>query len=381
MSAHAKITAEEIAGAVHDVRQMLAVITGRVGLLHRHAQDPLLVKNLDAMELAAAGAEQILSRLLISANGDHEPHESPGDLWRALQQSASLIQPEPETQWQWGGHVQHGGSSRVWTMMADFSEGCLTTIPEKILREVLNNLLLNALGVMPEGGVMQVELESQPDAWKLTLQDSGPGIPQELSERIFEMGYSNSGKDGRGIGLGYCHNLLKSFGGKLELSSNEQPGACFELTLPKSDVAGIDVLENESVRHASGQAPTDFHPHILIVDDELPVREMLGDVFEELGCRSKVARDAPDAERIFSTCTFEMAIIDQSLPGMSGLDLAIRLRKLDPRLVLVLISGWGTEEILDRAHQTDVDLVAVKPITLEKMVQLLNEAGVLYHQR
>ena len=58
MSADAKITAEEIAGAVHDVRQMLSVITGRVGLLSRHAQDPLLKKNLDALQLAAEGAEQ-----------------------------------------------------------------------------------------------------------------------------------------------------------------------------------------------------------------------------------------------------------------------------------------------------------------------------------
>ena len=117
------------------------------------------------------------------------------------------------------------------------------------------------------------------------------------------------------------------------------------------------------------------------MDDEQSVREMLADVFGELGCQIKVARDAPQAEQIFSTNKFEMAVIDQSLPGISGLDLARRLRMKDSHLVSVLISGWGQEEILDLAHQTDVDLVAEKPITLEKIVELLNEAGVLYHQR
>ena len=264
---------------------------------------------------------------------------------------------------------------------ADFSEGCLTTIPEQILREILNNLLLNALHVMPNGGYVQACLKSRKEHWSLSVQDSGPGVPIELVDTIFEPGFSTRTEDGRGVGLAYCRDLLAGFGGKLEYSSSVQPGACFNLHLPKMRIADDFAPPSDNVTANSQQNQPTFRPQILIVDDEQSVREMLGDVFGELGCQIKVARDAPQAEQIFSTNKFEMAVIDQSLPGISGLDLARRLRKQDSHLVLVLISGWGQEEILDLAHQSDVDLVAEKPITLKKIVDLLNEAGVLYHQR
>ncbi len=381
MSAETKISAKDIAGAIHDVRQMLAVITGRVGLLSLGTNDPQLQKNLDAMEMAVAGVEHILARLLVPVCGKNPENELAGDLRRALGQSAALIQPQPGTEWQWISDAGCDSPGRTWSLKADFPEGCLSTVPEPILREILNNLLLNSLVAMPNGGLVQVDLESRQGNWSLTFQDSGCGVPSELAESIFEPGFSSSNEEGRGIGLAYCRDLLTRFGGGLELSRCQLPGACFELYLPKFESSDNNAIFQNKVAADSDPSQLTFRPQILIVDDEQSVREMLEDVFGELGCLSKVARDAPEAERIFSTNTFEMAVIDQSLPGTSGLELAKCLRRQDPYLVLVLISGWGQEEILDRARQTDVDLVAEKPITLGKIVEMLNEAGDLYHQR
>jgi len=94
-----------------------------------------------------------------------------------------------------------------------------------------------------------------------------------------------------------------------------------------------------------------------------------------------VARDAPGAIEIFPTENFELVIVDQTLPGTSGLDLAKNLRQEAPEVILVLISGWGQKEILDRALASSVDLVAEKPITLEKLGDLLKKAGSLFRQR
>lgn len=114
---------------------------------------------------------------------------------------------------------------------------------------------------------------------------------------------------------------------------------------------------------------------MLVVDDEVAVREMMGDVLTELGCTASLARDAKEAMALFAEGDFGMAILDQSLPGLSGLDLADALRRKAPQLVLVLMSGWGQKEILDKAQAGDVDLVAEKPLTVDKIAELLDQAG------
>ncbi len=381
MSADNKITSEEVFGAVHDARQMLAVITGRVGLLSLQANNSPLKKNLAAIELAALGVENILERLQQLAKGNSLDGSTEGDIWDAVRQATDLIQPRPGTDWQWqSGHLSSLPSEK-WLLNAEFIEGCLTSIDQYIIREVISNLLLNSLMVMPEGGVMKVNLKPMKDAWALTFLDSGPGIPLSLSSTVFDAGVSASKQSGKGIGLGYCRNLLEKHGGNLDLISGEHSGACFQMTLPKLDNKKNTVIIETASEVKPSSVVIGFQPQILVVDDELSVREMLQDVFEELGCEVKVARDAPRAEQIFSTSSFKMAIIDQSLPGMNGLDLAKRLRIKDPNMVLVLISGWGQEEILAKALKTDVDLVATKPLTLKRIIELLSTAGALYHQR
>jgi two-component system, cell cycle sensor histidine kinase and response regulator CckA len=189
------------------------------------------------------------------------------------------------------------------------------------------------------------------------------------------VGFSSSGDPNRGIGLSSCWDLLARHGGSLKLANETSPGACFELLLPFTSEKPERPVELDPVQEVL------YQPAVLVVDDDQAVREMLEDVLVELGCRVKVARDAPAATEIFPTESFEMVIIDQTLPGISGLEFAKGLRKQDPNLVLVLISGWGQEEILDKAPGAVIDLVGEKPITLEKIMEVLNQAGALRRER
>lgn len=359
-----KIRERELAAVVHDVRQMLAVITGRAGLLRHHPDHENREASLAAMEAAATQANTILSRLLPEPN---QHSSGPCDIYQTLQQSAALIQPKPGTDWQFG----HG----LWRLEGNISQGCFTTIAPSILLEVLNNLLLNALGVMPDGGVLTVDVQRDGQMWSVRLQDSGPGIAAEHQEKIFELGFSSSGDSNRGIGLSSCRDLLASCGGVLQLDPTIGQGACFELLLPFTE-SKPEILWQQD----PGKADL-YRPTVLVVEDDQAVREMLEDVFATLGCPVKVARDAPAATKIFPTESFEMVIIDQTLPGMSGLEFAEGLRKQHPNLVLVLISGWGQEEILDKALGSVVDLVGEKPITLEKIMEMLDQAGAVSRRR
>lgn len=371
MSAHQKISAEEIASVVHDVRQMLAVITGRAGLLRRRTDDQVMSENLSAMEAAVIQANAILSRLRPELN---EKPAAGCSISLVVSQSTALMTPGPGVPWR--REIKQGQmEAGAWYFTGDISEECFTSVPQPVLLEVLNNLLINALGVIPHGGELSVQMQSVGQFWCLRLQDSGPGIPPGHRNKIFERGFSSSSAAGRGIGLPTCRDLLSRHGGELRLGPEGNGGACFELLLPQTEQHSGKSAEAVPIEAEP------FRPTVLVVDDEQAVREMLQDVLVELGCRVKVARDAPGAAEIFPTESFEMVLIDQTLPGMSGLDFAKGLRKENPDLVLVLISGWGQEEILDKALESVVDLIGEKPITVEKIMEILNEAGVLRRQR
>ncbi len=371
MSGQNKLSENEIAAVVHDVRQMLAVITGRTGLLNRTIDGQVAQDSLSVIASAAEQANATLSRLLDPAKAQNS---GSCDVFQALLQSSRLIQPKPGMAWQ-SGPVPSNKKDGSWHLGVNLERGCFTTIASTILLEVLNNLLRNALDAMPDGGQLTTHMQRVGEYWHLRLQDSGPGIPEDRRDHIFELGFSTSGDEARGIGLSSCRDLLVVHGGNLKLMDSSLGGACFELILP------FTPTKPESPLETTCEQEVHFRPSILVVDDDEGVREMLQDVLVELGCQVKVARDAPDAAEIFPSEPFEMVIIDQTLPGMSGLEFAGELRQQHPQLVLVLISGWGQEEVLDKALGSVVDLVGEKPITVDKIIEMLNQAGVLRNHR
>lgn len=352
----------DLAAAVHDVRQMLAVITGRSGLLLRRTDDPDVRKNLAAVEAAAIQAENILGRLL----GREVSHEG-ANLRRTFLKAAQLVQPGPETAWL-PGPAGFSEQDDHWFLQVNLPEKGETPVPEFILLEVWGNLLHNALAVMPAGGSVSVSLLPDPDLWRVQMRDSGPGIPPGVGDRIFQRGFSQGKTGGQGLGLSHSRQLLAEQGGSLLLVEDDLAGACFELRLPRT---------------AAGDEPTAtpvpaFRPHVMVVDDDRAVREMLTDVLAELGCRADAVRDAPRALEYLSRHSCELVILDQGLPGMDGLELAGRIRREYPQVILLLVSGWGRKEILDKARDGVVDLVAEKPLTVSKLEELLAQAGVVY---
>jgi len=362
-------SSREIAAVVHDVRQMLAVITGRAGLLRHGISDPNIEENLFSIEQAAIQANTILARLAQSSVQDYS---SGCDISRTLELTATLIRPRPDLTWR-RGILPEEISEPLWYLNAPLPGECFTTLAQPVLLEVCSNILLNALAVMPDGGQISASLKRVGDFWKLRIQDSGPGVPAELRNRIFETGFSTSRDEERGIGLSSSRDLMTSNGGNLELLETQTSGACFQLTMPWSSACVAVETAPSGIQ--------DFRHTVLVVDDDRAVREMLHDVLRELGCRVEVARDAPSAAGFFPTTRFDLVIIDQNLPGKSGLEFAKDLRKLDSDLVLVLISGWGQEEILDKAPDAVIDLVGEKPVTVDGLIDILNRAAAIRTRR
>ncbi len=374
MSRDDSIDSIKIKAVLHDVRQMLTVISGRVGILRLHSTDAKLQKNLDAMEVAVTDAGEMLGRLQGEPAIGETAIEKFTDIRRVILQSASLIQPVPGIDWAVDSADSKRNLDTTWSLGLVCPNNCLTSVPATILREVLNNLFLNALGVISAGGDVQVELSQIGEEWRLRFQDSGPGIPAQDHKHIFETGYTTSGDSSRGFGLGNCRALLTPYGARMTLVPDQPGGACFELIFPRQTYSR-DLLEKVEIELPS------FRPKVMVVDDEVTIREMLAEVLLELGCSTEVARDSASAQGIFPSGGFELAMIDQSLPGINGLDLASSIRQQDKSVILVLMSGWGPAIGPGLVGGSVVDFFIEKPITLGDLETLLNQAGELFRQR
>ncbi len=365
------------AGVVHDVNQMLAVILGRAELLLQREGPGSSREDLAAIILATGDAAAMLKRLqrgLPPRQGQGE--QAAVNLREAVRAVSLLIRPEGTGRWTGS---EDDPAERSWVLDLAVPAGLFTSVPGQVVREVLSNLLVNALEVLPDGGRIRIEVAGDQGRVVLTVADDGPGLDKETARRIFEPGFTSSGGEFRGIGLAGSRQLLKCFDGRLDLGPDQGSGAQFLLDLPRIEPASAEAGTELSRDAGQESRPASFP--VLVVDDEPAVRDMLSDVLTELDCRVTAVRDAKSALERFVPGEFGLALVDQSLPGRSGLELAASLREQDPCLAVILVTGWGQEELLASVDPDIVDMTATKPLEWTRIIELLDRGESLNRQR
>ncbi|RKZ20149.1 hypothetical protein DRQ50_00320 [bacterium] len=359
-----------LAGVVHDVNQMLTVIVGRAAFLQGNHTDEELRNGLDSILTAAGDAAVILKRWKSSSPIAGES----GDLRTRVDEALAAILPPGQSSW-YATPVEG-----AWHAVNRIPSGFGAAVPAAEVREVLQNLLLNALAAMPSGGGIEVTGEtvdegSPADRIRLQVADTGPGVDATAREDIFNAGYSTSGSSSRGVGLAACRQLLARHGAHLELAPPESgSGAVFRLDLPGGGTAG----------QALAEARVDDGPlalTILVVDDEPAVRDVFGDVLRSWDCVVDTAADAATARDLFAAGRYQVALVDLGLPGETGLELAQGLRDTDPALAIILTTGLDRERDLTGAVGPAVDFTLVKPLDLDDLRRTLGLAAALTADR
>lgn len=365
------------AGVVHDVNQMLAVIMGRAELLQQRERSDSPREDLEAIILAAGDAAAMLKRLQRGL----PPPQGQGDqaavnLQEAARAVSLLIRPEKTRRW---AKSEEDPGQQSWVFDLAVPADLFTCVPGQVVREVLSNLLVNALEVLPDGGTIRVDAGADQGRVVMTVTDNGPGLDKKTAHRIFEPGFTSRGGEFRGIGLAGSRQLLKCFDGRLDLGPDQGSGAQFQLDLPRIEPTGTVTGTETSPPAGQDSRPASFP--VLVVDDEPAVREMLSDVLTELDCRVTAVRDAKSAIDRFVPGEFGLALVDQTLPGRSGLELAALLREQDPFLAIILITGWGQEQVLASVDPAIVDMTATKPLEWTRIIELLDRGERLNRQR
>jgi len=266
----------------------------------------------------------------------------------------------------------------------DPDAGMILADPTQI-HQIVMNLSTNAFHAMEvKGGTLTIslrkkilsqdDLDTVPDLQpgtflQLSFKDTGEGVLPEIRERIFDPFFTTKevGK-GTGLGLSMVYSIVKSCNGSIVCDSRPGEGTEFRIILPALE--GRAVQENES---------TDLIPngkeHILLIDDEEMLAELGQAMLERLGYHVTTGTNSLDALTTFQNQpdAFDLLITDQTMPGMTGLDLARRVLQIRPEMPIILCTGYSGLISEDKAKALGIKGYAFKPLAKKDIGELIRK--------
>jgi PAS domain S-box-containing protein len=242
-------------------------------------------------------------------------------------------------------------------------ERALVTGDPAQLERIILNLAVNARDAMPDGGTLRIEtaaadqheLDALPQdadtsggCLRITVTDTGLGIPREHIDRVFEPFFTTKPvAEGAGMGLAVVYSIVRSHEGHIAVESEPGEGTKFTIYLPAEDpvISWVEAGRERAMKTGSGT--------IMLVDDEELVRKTATDILDRLGYEVLAFEDAESALKHFweSGAEIDLVILDMIMPGMDGVECFRRLRRVDPLVKVLLSTGYVTEafarDILD----------------------------------
>ena len=252
------------------------------------------------------------------------------------------------------------------------------------VQQVVMNLCTNSAHAMREkGGILDVELSDfraspsggnphgiKPGLYmKLTVRDTGTGIPPDIIGKIFDPFFTTKKTgEGTGLGLSVIDGIIKQHDGYIAVESEPGKGSAFTVYLSK-------VAEAAPTGRAGEDAIPRGHETILFVDDEEALAEMGHDLLEELGYHVTVRTGSKDALGTFSAdpAFYDLVITDQTMPDMTGVELAKEILALRPGMPVILCTGFSHLVDADQARAAGIRGFALKPLTKAEIAKTIRK--------
>ena len=355
--------ARYLANVSHEIRSPLNAIYGYAQLVEQKAD----VRPHDAARVIRRCAEHMTS--LVESLLDISRLEN--GLLRVRSEIIRLPDFLEQIVWMMRPAAEAKGLTLIHEPPARLPE-FVRTDPSR-LRQALINLLGNAIKFTDEGSV-SFRIAYRGQVATLEIEDTGPGIAPEDQQRIFDpyeqvTGSGGHARPGVGLGLPITKAIIEILGGNLELESEPGRGSCFRVTLMLSEPANALAPEAPHRRIVGHEGP---QRSILLVDDDPDQRDFLERFLTACGFEVVALPNGETAVTLCGSRAFDLAVLDISLPGISGWETAARIReKLGQDIVIVMASANAQEFHRPEYHQPTHDHFFVKPYRLDKMAEAI----------
>ncbi len=359
----------EMAGGVaHDFNNMLAAILGRAQLLKLYLErgasdrgtetDSQIAEGLDIIERAASDAAETVRRIQEFTKIRSQEDFVIVNIHEVVRDVVELTRPH------WKDEAESKGIKISITESLGEVSPVLGNPSE--LREVLINLVFNAISAMPEGGEILVETGAEEDVSWISVTDSGIGMGRDIQKRVFDPFFTTKGPQSSGLGLSVSYGIVKRHGGEILIKSREQRGTSFTVRLPsarRKAPAEYERPERKTAPLAS----------ILVVDDEEQIRNNLYEILTLEGHRVALASGGGEGIEIFKKGDFDLVFTDLGMPEVSGWQVAKAVKQINPSTPVVIITGWGTTLERSKIRESGVDLQIAKPFRINQLLEMVSK--------
>ncbi|MBI9089776.1 MAG: PAS domain S-box protein [Desulfobacterium sp.] len=262
---------------------------------------------------------------------------------------------------------------------------CAVWANETAIHQILMNLCSNAADAMKaSGGTLTVALAEERPAKAsmvadkdpghgvtLTVSDTGEGIDAGIRERIFDPFFTTKGTgDGTGMGLSVVHGIVKELNGTITVNSDPGKGSSFKVTLPGLDHGIAD--EKESAPPAM---VTTGKGKILFIDDEEELVSFSRELLEQTGYQVVGTTSSVHARHLFlkDPMAFDLVVTDQTMPNITGFDLAMEFLETCPDIPIVLCTGFSMPDLEKQALAAGIRAFAKKPLGARRLIDLVEQ--------
>jgi len=361
-------------GIAHDFNNILGAILGHVDLIlgeyHDHRN---LVEEMDIIRRAVLRGRDMTSQV-VSVSRENGGEQIPIDINNVINEVLTLIKPKISTRIKLDLDID----KEIPKVLAS---------PGKI-NQILLNLCLNACRAMVQGGTLVIKVEvinadetllaRHPELVpgkyiRMIVSDSGAGIDPEIMEHIFEPFFTTQrGKGGSGIGLYVVRSLVTSLGGGISVYSDLGKGTRFCVYLPvysgDSEAKPLHIPHEEDIPRGKEK--------ILIVDDEPMLAGIIGRLLIKLGYQVRIVNNPRVAKELIEqgfVSDYDLAIIDNIMPEITGEDIILYLQEKGFKIPIVLTSGMVNDEIVEKGNKLKVSAILEKPCTFSSLGKLVRK--------
>ncbi len=350
------------AGIAHDFNNLLMAILGNVELLQMELQGTKYEQRLKNIENCVNDGAKTIKRIQAFVKGRSGRHST---VEKSIETAVVIDEAVQFTRPLWKDECEKKGI--YITVETDLDRELTANMAAYELREVLINLIINAIDAMPSGGKVIIRSYKKDQNAIIEVRDTGTGIDEDVLPHIFDPYFSTKQSGSSGLGLSIVYGLVSNVGGKIDVESQRGCGSTFTISLPCSNIKGEEAETQDE--HDKVES---LRLRIMAIDDEPQIVELIGLMLGSLGHHVESFSDPKEALERIKDEFFDLVLTDLGMPGVSGWEIASSIRSSSPKTFVVMMTGWGASFKEKDLKDKGIDALLTKPFRLNDILEVIS---------